>query len=503
MIKFFRKYHKWLGIVLTLFIIFFALSGIVLNHRKLFSSIDVNRKILPKDYKYNNWNNAALKGAESLSNDSVLIYGNIGVWLTDSLYQSFTDFNKGFPKGIDNRKINKLYRKSDGELFAGTLFGLYRFNFNEKCWSKVKIPGNEQRVVDIIEKEDSLLVLTRSHLLFTSNYKDFSIKELPVPLGYDNKTGLFKTLWVIHSGEIYGLAGKLIVDLAGIIFIFLSITGLIFFINRYRIKSFKKRNKTTERIKKSSKWNLKWHNKIGWITLVLLLITTTTGMFLRPPLLIAIARSKIGKIPKTMLDNPNPWFDKLRAVRYHKEKKSYIFSTSDGLYFANESLDNPLRRFKSQPPVSVMGINVFEKISSDTYLVGSFSGAFEWNPAMGIIINTISGEPYTKPVKPGPPVGNEVISGYINNYKGKEVYFDYGRGALMLNNNENFAKMPDKLVNTPMSLWNFALEVHTARIYQFLFGNFYILVIPLSGLFILFILISGFIVWFKRHRKKK
>lgn len=502
MINFFRKYHKWVGIILTLFIVMFALSGIILNHRKLFSSIDVNRNILPKEYRYNNWNNGAVKGVENLNKDSILIYGNIGVWLTDSLYQRFADFNNGFPKGTDNHKISKVFRNSEGELFAGTLFGLYKFNFNDKCWNPVALPGgHEQRVVDIIGKEDSLLILTRSHVLFTRNYKDFSVKELPAPIGYDNKTGLFKTLWVIHSGEIYGLVGKLLVDSVGVIFIFLSITGLIFFINRFRIRSFKKKNKATERIKKSSKWNLKWHNKIGWITIMLLVITTITGMFLRPPLLIAIARAKVSKIPYTLLDSQNPWFDKLRAVRYQNNTKSYIFSTSDGLYSANEALNRPLVLYKNVPPVSVMGINVFEKNSPNTYIVGSFSGIFEWNPESGVVINSISGNPYMLRGRPGPPVGDEAISGYLDNYKGMNVYFDYGKGALMSNKNENFVKMPDRLANTPMSLWNLALEVHTARIYKFMFGNFYILVVPLSGLFILFILISGFVVWLKRHKK--
>ena len=61
MIKFFRKNRNWLGIILTLFIILFTSSGIVLNHRKLFSSFNVNRNILPKEYRYTNWNNGAVK----------------------------------------------------------------------------------------------------------------------------------------------------------------------------------------------------------------------------------------------------------------------------------------------------------------------------------------------------------------------------------------------------------------------------------------------------------
>ena len=59
--------------------------------------------------------------------------------------------------------------------------------------------------------------------------------------------------------------------------------------------------------------------------------------------------------------------------------------------------------------------------------------------------------------------------------------------------------MPEIIASQPMSLWNVALKVHTARIYKFMFGSLYILFIPLAGLLILFILISGLIVWLKKH----
>jgi hypothetical protein len=42
-------------------------------------------------------------------------------------------------------------------------------------------------------------------------------------------------------------------------------------------------------------------------------------MFLRPPLLITIANARVGKIPWSVLDTPNPWEDKLRAVIFDEE----------------------------------------------------------------------------------------------------------------------------------------------------------------------------------------
>jgi hypothetical protein len=171
------------------------------------------------------------------------------------------------------------------------------------------------------------------------------------------------------------------------------------------------------------------------------------------------------------------------------------------MYYADEDFVRPLRRAMPQPPVSVMGITVFKNITYGSWLVGSFSGLFEWHPKTGEIYDRITGKPYHPPAKAGRPVGDNIISGYLADYKGNEVYFDYNRGAIIPGGTELFIPMPGGTANTPMSLWNLALEIHTARIYKFMLGNFYILIIPLSGLFVLFILISGFWVWYRKHRK--
>jgi hypothetical protein len=502
MIKFLKKYHKWLGIILTLFILVFSVSGIILNHRELFSIIDVNRNYLPQVYQYNNWNNAAVKGTVKINNDSILIYGNIGVWITDSTFDDFADFNVGFPDGIDNRKMCSMYITKKGSLFAGSFFGLYKYDFKNNTWIETMLPIHEKRIVDISEKGDTLLVLSRSNLLKSTDYVNFDVVTLPEPENYDNKIGLFKTLWVIHSGEIYGTVGKLIVDSVGLIFIFLSITGLIYFINRLKIKSRGKKNKDISNLKKSNRWNLKWHNKIGWITVVFLTLTTVTGMFLRPPLLVAIVYSKVDKIPFTELDSPNPWFDKLRRIYHDEVNGRYIIATLDGVYHSDDNLSSKLSRFKKQPPLSIMGVNVFEYVSDSVMLLGSFEGLFLWNMATGDILDYIDKKPYVAPVIQGPPIGKHVVTGYSKHFNNREVYFDFGRGAKLIGDKGKFVTMPIDIEQQPISLWNVALEFHTARIYSVIFGGLYILIIPIIGFLIIFILISGTIVWYKKHRKK-
>ncbi len=500
MILFFKKYHKWLGIIVTLFILLFAFSGIILNHRELLSSVDVSRSILPGEYDIVNWNNAAVKGTEKVSPDSILIYGNIGIWLTDSTFTRYTDFNVGIPKGIDNRKVCKVILTRWQGLWAGSLFGLFHYDFGTGQWKNVSIPTHEKRVVDMIDFGDSLYMLTRSHLLVYKG-KTFKIRTLPPPEGYDNKIGLFKTLWVIHSGEVYGKAGKLLVDFVGLIFIFLTITGLILFINRKRIIKKFMAKKPVQKIKKVNLWNLRWHNKIGWITIVLLIITTTTGMFLRPPLLVAIANARVGKIPGTELATTNPWFDQLRRIIYDKEEHRFVVATFTGFYYSDDNFNSELKLFNVQPPASIMGVNVLKKTGENEYLVGSFEGLFKWNPVTGTIYDDIKKEPYVKKEITGPPIGDYLITGYSDDFPGQEIAFDYDKGALNINKGRAFPALPQNVHDAyRISLWNLALEIHTGRIYESLLGIFYVLVVPLVGLMLLFILISGFIVWWKLHR---
>jgi hypothetical protein len=511
MVKFFRKYHKWFSLFTTIFILFFAFSGIVLNHRELLSGIDLNRKLLPPGYRYDHWNLASVKGSVQAGSDSILIFGNIGVWLTDSSFRSFHDMNQGFPGGIDNRKINSLSWSPVSGLYAGTLFGLYRYRGH--AWQKVELPADRPRVVKVLQHGDSLLVMTRSELFLATGVDHYTgFRKIQVPKGEDDdgKVGLFKTLWVIHSGEIYGLAGKLIVDGVGIVFIILCVTGLIYFFVplwiRWRKDDGQKRKNElpASGLKRFNRSSLKWHNVVGSWVIVILLLNTATGIFLRPPLLIPVASARVGKIKYTELDNSNPWFDRFRDLLYDKELKRYLVATSEGIYYTDDRFCSELRVFPVQPPVSVMGINVFEKAGQGQYLVGSFSGIFEWQPSTGRTIDYITRTEYVDAGQSGPPFGNVTIAGYIRCNDSTRIGLDYAHGAFSLEGKNPLPPMPASVVDaSPISLWNTCLEIHTGRIFEPILGPFYILVVPLIGLATLFILISGFFSWWLAKRKRE
>lgn len=503
MVGFFKKYHKWFGLIFAGLILLFAVSGIILNHRNLFSGVDVSRSLLPADYQLHNWNNAAVAGTCRIGADSILMYGNIGIWLTDDRGKVFQDFNFGFPNGMDNRKISKIVRMKDGSLFAGSYFGLYQFSTENKRWQNIKLPVHETRVTDLISRNDSLLVLTRSHLLISADHRNiFSIIQLPAHIGYDNKIGLFKTLWIIHSGELLGLPGKLLVDFIGLIFIFLTITGLIFWmVPHYRKRRRIKDSATPSRSLAWRRFSLKWHNKVGWTTILLLAITSTTGMFLRPPLLAAIFDVQVDKIPWSVLDDPNPWYDKLRRIIYDPSENQYYVATLDGVYQVDAGFTLAPEPLYQQPPISVMGVNAFELVDKHTLLVGSFEGLFLWNLQHGFVADYIKKGPIQQKERGEPPIGEFLVTGYSSDFSNGEYYFDFNSGMHEISGSRGVVLMPEYLANLPMSIWNVALEIHTARIFQSVIGMFYILVIPISGIVVLFILVSGFVVWYKRYRK--
>lgn len=499
-----RWLHKWPSLVLSIFFILWPLSGIVLNHRETFSSLDVDRNNLPSEYLYNNWNNASIRGSLQYSPDSLFLYGDVGIWLHKESENSFHSFNNGFSDGVDNRKITCLINHNK-KLYAGGRTGLYSWNIRSREWKEITLPDNHEKVVDLIGKDGHIYCMTRSHIYKLDPLKTDKVEILNVLPAEGENIGntLFKTLWVIHSGEIYGLPGKLIVDFVGLAFIFLTITGWIYFLFPRIIKRRKKHEKKSTRLIKISRFSIKWHNKLGIWIVALMIITTLTGMFLRPPLLILIAKASVGKIPFTVLDRVNPWYDRFRALEWDEERDQFLIGTVDGIYFVDEKFSSKPVKPHIQPPISVMGINVFDKLDNGFYRVGSFSGLFAWSPDKRLVLDYFTGRPIELRSGPAMPISNHMVSGFHIDRNGKQYYFDYNQGAVSIRHEDSFIDMPAEIMNTPMSLWNLALEMHTARLLKVIIGPFYLLFIPLFGLFTLIILISGILLWLKKFKSKR
>ena len=526
-----KKYHRWFGLVLSVFMLVFCVSGIILNHRQLFAGCEVSRNLMPSAYHIKDFNNGIIKGSLKInhrickipvdaipaSEDSILAYGYGGVWLTDAEMKTWKDFNKGLPQNVDGRNIRNIVQTKDGEIWCAAMMDVYRFDGKE--WKMFPLADNEERIADITLTKDStsIIAMTRSAVYEISGKKTDAANEkrdainekrdaisektsvtrkiIGQPEGFVPEVTLFKTVWNLHSGAFFGLTGRLVVDAIAIVLIILSITGIILFILPYRIRR-QKRLQAKEKMQKLGKqmvFNAKWHNKLGYTTIILTLWLAITGMCLRPPLMIPLAMNKTTEKVK----NGNVWHDKLRAIRWDAAEGNWLVSTSEGFLRVDEHFcQKPVLLDKKQSPkISPMGVNVFESDGKGGWLIGSFSGMFRWNPEKNLIVDYFTGK--ANQGKSMIPISSSLVSGYSKDFfGGKEVIFDYSKGA----NLDETASTPELLSATPMSLWNVALELHVGRCYSPFLGPLSDLFVFISGLLITLVLLSGYIIL---HRRKK
>ncbi len=540
-----KKYHRWFGLVLSVFMLVFCVSGIILNHREAFSGCEVSRKWLPASYRIKNFNNGVVKGtvvkksaAHSLSSencDSVLVYGCAGVFLTDSRLSTWQDFNAGLPESIDERNVRHVVKAKDGSLWCAALRDVYRYDENSHRWKKVELPGNEERIMDVALAKDSMTVvaLTRSRV-FTivpfvqygeigkigkSSSETYRVesKIIPAPKKYEPKTTLIKLVWHLHSGEFFGLPGKLVVDAIALVLIVLSITGILLFILPYGIRRAKKlaAKARMKRLGKQFAWNMKWHNKIGYVTIVLTLWIAITGMCLRPPLMVPLV---LGKLPQAVGEDGNVWQDKLRAIRWDAVQGDWLVSTSEGFLRVDEDFSQAPKMLPDDecPKLSPMGVTVWESDGKGGWIVGSFRGIYRWNPvnhSLNQILDYFTGKPSEETSMI--PISDNLVCGYSEDFLGgKPLVFDFAKGvedakgqAVALCNDEpkksrNEESMSDLICETaPMSLWNVALELHVGRCYSPFLGPLSDLFVFLSGLLITLVLLSGYIISHRRRKK--
>lgn len=470
-----RRQHKWLGIILAPFVILFCLSGIVLNHAKLFQGIDISRTLLPSEYRYSQWNQGLLRGTQKWRT-KVLIYGNAGIWAKDKDADTITDFNHGLPKGADLRNVRGMTVMPNGSLYAMSQRHLYRLN-PHSVWEQVDIlQGKHEKLSDITQKGDSLIITGRSYVYLSRYpYHDFQKITLTKTDKDKGKVSLFRTIWLLHGGGLFGMAGKLFVDAVGLILLFLSISGVYY--------SFAPRSRSSL-AKRTKRGLITWHNKLGRGAMFFLLLLTITGWMLRPPALIAIASAKIPPIPFSSMDSDNPWNGCLRSLRYDEDKADWLLCTSDGFYSLRHLGDTPQRE-KVQPPVSVMGINVEQHTHRNAWLIGSFSGMYVWDRAHQSVTDYFTRQKVQS--VSGSPFGSHAIAGFSSDLDDADMVVDFKKGNSRL-------RMPDSMTTLPMSLRNVCIEVHTGRIFTFL-GMASLFYIFLMGVACVWCLWSGWKIW--------
>lgn len=482
------KQHKWAGIIVSLFFIVFCVSGVMLNHRYAIRHADVSRRWLPSRYEHKDWNGGLLRGSIAVDSGAVLVYGNNGVFLTDRHATAFRDFNRGLPDGADMRQVRDIVRTADGSLFAVTPFGLYRYtgrHINKagqpttaerasSQWQPVDVPTTDgEMLTSAATHGDTLVVMSRDYLYIATNpCRQFRRVQLPGTHGGDTQVTLFRTVWLLHSGALFGTVGKIVMDCVAVAIVLMCVTGLVFW------------------QRKRSTLSLKLHNRVGRCTIVLTLLIALTGWLLRPPGLILLSKAKTPAVPGSVLATDNQWSDKLRIIRYDTAAHEWLMSTTEGFYSfhcVNGSTVSGFGKVGGAPHVSVMGLTVMQKDARGSWICGSMSGLVVWDRQHGTVTDAFTGR---RPVIARSPVGSHAVTGYCADFA-SPVIVDYYKGT-------QFAPQPRWMNDLPMSLWNVALEFHSGRIYAGAIGSF--LFIFLIGIVAVWCLWTGWKVRIKVKR---
>lgn len=353
----------------------------------------------------------------------------------------------------------------------------------------------EERLTDVTSRGDTLVVLSRSYVyVATAPYRTFRRVEILAPSGYDGKVSLFRTVWLLHSGELFGTVGVIIVDVISVILIIICVTGLAFWLTaKISVRQSLKRLKG-----RALKTLLSWHDIIGRKTIVLTLLICVTGWMLRPPMMIPLALSRVPAVPGTIQHSDNAWNDRLRMVRYDEVAGDWLVSTSEGFFSLGKDIQHPVpQQISEAPPVSVMGLNVWQREKEGgKWLCGSFSGMFVWDRQTSTSTDYFTHQP--APKSAGAPFGKTAVSGFTDDIivggRHDGIVVEYDKGTSLL-------PQPSWMDRLPMSLWNVALEAHSGRLF---IGNIatYVFVLVM-GMAAVWSLITGLKIGRKPKKNSK
>lgn len=497
--------HKYFGLIFLLFMAWMSISGILLNHPDLIRNVSVPNFLVPKQYQPQNWSRSSLKGMTTIG-DSLLIYGRQGVFISNDKGKNIRPFMDGdFPKSAWGKRSHSLYFSAKGKvLLCANNYGIYQYSFLHKQW---KHKFKDEPIIKILENRDDLLFVGKSNVFQARLFeKSIQIQKRELKRKeYKSEISLITVFFELHDGSIFGLPGKLIWDLAGLVLFFLCISAFYIW---YYPKKWKRRYKKTglrssTKEKQAKSFFLKYHKKLGWYFGILLVLITFTGMFLTPIFMMSIARKSISEKYYPAVHHKNQWKNKIRNALYDHQNDRLVLECSDGIWAGNYQNNEVFEKIKLPVRVFGMGATLFEEEKEGSWLVGSFGGLnridINKNQSEKILLSkrkNHSGRP-----------ASTLVSGYQKFPDGNYYVLGHYKGVCDVNGNSQKEVMPmpaEIQNNSKLPLWNFMFELHNARMFKGLVGGFYMLIIPLGGLLCLLMLMAGILdYWLTRKKKKR
>ncbi len=496
-----KRLHKYVGLIGLLYFLIMAVSGVLLNHPSLIRDISVPQGLLPSGFRHANWDRMAMREVVFSEGERPMMFvgGKAGVWQSLDGGRSFEALTAGFPPSAYDRDTLCLLLTETAEshfLYAGTRSGLYRYDFKGTGWQAIDSDhlGNVE-IVDLVQRGDQILAWTPNGCYALKGAETAPVLHAVSLTSYASANPcvpLTRLLLRLHDGSVFGLSGRLFVDILGLALIFLCCSAIVIWFIPWKRKHFKKRRYGSRIFRTLHGYHLKFGIYVG----LFLVAIALTGMFIRPPFRQFIFGLDL---PARWMGEAGPaangWDSIARAV-YQPKDDSLLVASRDGFYKGPADFSRPFERLKIKVPVGGMGLNVLENIAHGRILIGSFKGLYVWDPATGgvtdIGLNPSAGGGRAR-------VRNRAVGAAV--HRGELVLWaDYRAGVKMIRPGEQHPVMPPGIAtNAGMSLWHFLFLVHNGRIFQHWTGKYTWLIVPIGGLALLISAFCGSYDWL--HRK--
>lgn len=305
---------------------------------------------------------------------------------------------------------------------------------------------------------------------------------------------LYRLLFRIHDGSVFGLAGKLFADAVALVLIFLCIGAVYIWYMPWKKKYFKRKYFSKPLL---FRFFHRYHLKLGIYSAFFIAVIAITGIFIRPPLIGTIMKYRV----------PIEWLNDYTAVTalpleikkaaYIPEDNSILLAAAGGKFYRGPAdLSEPLKGYPVKVPVSGMGVNTLEPLNKGKILIGSFTGFFIWDDLIkqaadvnGVVTDTSK---RSKTNMAGMSAGAAVKNGEI------EFLADYRKGIKSLSG-KTAPLMPVKVVTEgSMSFYSVLFEIHNARFFRDIFGSINRIIIPLGGILLVLTAATGTYDWIYR-----
>jgi hypothetical protein len=502
-----KAIHKYTGVVFLLYFVLVGITGILINHPSLIRSFSVSAFLLPEGYRFRDWNRMSLREAvySGTTTDTLYIAGKAGVWQSRDGGKTFAGMVQGFPESAYNRdpRALLLVEKDGGSrLFAGTSSGLYFCNPEKGEWRAVDHENlREEEIVDLIQIKETVYAFT-AHAGYAAHINQamprFQKVELATATPPPQQIPMYRFLLKLHDGSVLGLPGRLFADMIGVVFVFMSISGLYVWYAPWSRKRFENRPKL-----RGSRFFYTYHLILGIYAAFFLAVIALTGMFVRPPLLLTIISAKV---PSWLYQDPEAesgWPFRIQRAAYLKDENVILLATENGFFKGPADGSAPFEEAQINVPVHGMGAFVLEPTENRQLLIGSFSGIYLWDLATqtGTDLNH-KPLPKGRQAKGGQP--NSMAAG-VGVCRGNPVFWADYRGGIHSLGSYGITppQMPEEIKNSFMSLWHFLFECHNGRIFRDILGEYTWMFVTLGGAILLISIVTGSYDWLYRKVSAK